>query len=123
MERVKSWDTITQTGLKIRERWQQLADKHGLGVSHWGLPALTGFTLQSTNALAYKTLITQEMLAKGYLASNCVYVSTEHTQEVVDGYFDALDPSFAIIKECEEGRDVMSLLKGPVCHGGFKRLN
>ena len=28
-----------------------------------------------------------------------------------------------LIKECEEGRDVMSLLKGPVCHSGFKRLN
>ena len=123
MERVKSWQTITKTGLNIRERWQQLADKHRLGISHWGLPALTGYTFQSDNALAYKTLITQEMLAQGYLASNCVYVSTEHTTEVVEGYFAALDPLFATIKECEEGRDVMSLLKGPVCHGGFKRLN
>ncbi len=123
MERVKSWETITQTGLNIRERWQKLADKHGLGVSHWGLAALTGYTFTSDNALAYKTLITQEMLAKGYLASNSVYVCTEHTPEVVEGYFDALDPLFATIKECEEGRDVMSLLKGPICHGGFKRLN
>jgi len=123
MERMKSWETITQTGLKIRERWQQLAEKHDLGVSHWGLPALTGFTFQSEDALAYKTLITQEMLAKGYLAGNSVYVSTEHSQEVVDGYFSALDPLFAIIRECEDGRDVMSLLKGPVCHSGFKRLN
>lgn len=123
MERVKSWETITQTGLGIRAGWQQLADKHGLKIEHWGLPALTGFTFKSENALAYKTLITQEMLAKGYLASNSVYVCTEHTQEVIAGYFDALDPLFATIKECEEGRDVMSLLKGPVCHGGFKRLN
>jgi glutamate-1-semialdehyde 2,1-aminomutase len=123
MERVKSWATITQTGLGIRAGWQQLADKHGLKIDHWGLPALTGFTFKSENALAYKTLITQEMLAKGYLASNSVYVCTEHTQEVITGYFDALDPLFATIKECEEGRDVMSLLKGPVCHGGFKRLN
>lgn len=123
MERVKSWETITQTGLAIRAGWQQLADKHGLKIDHWGLPALTGFTLKSENALAYKTLITQEMLAKGYLASNSVYVCTEHTQEVIAGYFDALDPLFATIKECEEGQDVMSLLKGPICHGGFKRLN
>lgn len=123
MERVKSWETITQTGLGIRAGWQQLADKHGLKIDHWGLPALTGFTFKSENALAYKTLITQEMLAKGYLASNSVYVCTEHTQEVIAGYFDALDPLFATIKECEEGRDVMSLLKGPICHGGFKRLN
>ena len=123
MERMQSWDTITNTGHQIRQGWQRLADKHGLKVDHWGLPALTGFTFQSPNALAYKTLITQEMLAKGYLAGNSVYVCTEHTTEVVSGFFEALDPIFGLIKECEEGRDVMSLLKGPVCHGGFKRLN
>jgi len=123
MERTKSWDTITQTGLKIRERWQKLADKHDLQIDHWGLPALTGYTFKGANALAYKTLITQEMLAKGYLAGNSVYVCTEHTPAVLDGYFAELDSVFATIKECEEGRDVMSLLKGPVCHGGFKRLN
>jgi glutamate-1-semialdehyde 2,1-aminomutase len=123
MERVRSWDTITQTGLNIRKGWQQLADKYSLAIDHWGLPALTGYTFKSEHALAYKTLITQEMLAKGYLASNSVYVCTAHTPEIVDGYFDALDPLFALIKECEEGRDVMTLLKGPICHGGFKRLN
>lgn len=123
MEREKSWETITQVGLNIRQGWQQLADKRGLKIDHWGLPSLTGFTFQSLNALAYKTLITQEMLDKGYLAGNSVYVCTEHTPEVVAGFFTALEPIFTLIKECEEGRDVMSLLKGPVCHGGFKRLN
>ena len=123
MGRIKSWETITQTGLNIRQGWQKLADKHGLKINHWGLAALTGFTFQSDNALAYKTLITQEMLGKGYLASNSVYACIDHTPEVVAGFFEALDPIFALIKECEEGRDVMTLLKGPVCHGGFKRLN
>ena len=123
MERVKSWETVTQTGLGIRQGWQQLAEKHGLKINHWGLAALTGFTFESANALAYKTLITQEMLDKGYLAGNSVYVCTEHTPEVVAGFFEALNPIFGLIKECEDGRDVMSLLKGPVCHGGFKRLN
>ena len=123
MEKIKSWETITQTGLNIRAGWQSLADKHGLKISHWGLPALTGFTFEHPSAMAYKTLITQEMLAKGYLAGNSVYVCIEHTPNVVEGFFQALDPIFALIKECEEGRDVMGLLKGPVCHGGFKRLN
>lgn len=123
MGRIQSWDLITQIGLSIRQGWQKLADKHGIKISHWGLPALTGFTFQSEHALAYKTLITQEMLVKGYLAGNSVYVSIAHTPEIVAGYFEALDPIFALIKQCEEGRDVMSLLKGPVCHGGFKRLN
>jgi len=123
MDRQQSWESITKTGLDIRQRWQQLADKHELQIDHWGLPALTGYTFQSPNALAYKTLITQEMLAQGYLASNSVYVCTEHTPDVLDGYFAVLDPLFKLIKECEQGRDVMALLKGPVCHGGFKRLN
>ena len=123
MEKLQSWDTITKTGNQIRQRWQQLADKHGISIAHWGLPALTGFTINSPNALAYKTLITQEMLAKGYLAGNSVYVCTEHTPDVVNLFFEKLDPVFALIKECEDGRDVMGLLKGPVCHAGFKRLN
>lgn len=123
MERTGSWDTITKTGLAIRAGWQGLADQHGLAIDHWGLPALTGFSFLSENALAYKTLITQEMLAKGYLAGNSVYVCTDHTPAVVDAFFNELDPVFALIKQCEEGRDVMGLLKGPVCHAGFKRLN
>jgi glutamate-1-semialdehyde 2,1-aminomutase len=123
MERTQSWETITKIGLDVRARWQKLADKHGLKIEQWGLPALTGYTFQSPNALAYKTLVTQEMLTKGYLAGNSVYACTEHTPEIVDGYFTALDPIFGMVKECEDGRDVMGLLKGPVCHGGFKRLN
>ena len=94
-----------------------------MSINHWGLPALTGFTFASENALKYKTLITQEMLAKGYLASNSVYVCTEHTDTVVSGYFEQLATVFALIKECEEGRSVDTLLKGPVCHSSFKRLN
>lgn len=123
MERMRSWEMITQTGLAIRQEWQRLADQYEIAISHWGLPALTGFSFQSPNALAYKTLITQEMLSKGYLAGNSVYVSIEHTAGIVKNFMDALAPVFALIKECEDGRDVMSLLKGPVCHAGFKRLN
>jgi glutamate-1-semialdehyde 2,1-aminomutase len=123
MERTKSWEAVTQTGLRIRSRWQTLANKHGLAIEHWGLPALTGYTFSSPKALAYKTLVSQEMLAKGYLAGNSVYVSLAHTDDVVDGYFEALDPIFGLIRECEDGRDVDTCLRGPICHGGFKRLN
>ena len=123
MEREKTWETISKTGLMIRQKWQGMAEKHGLSVTHWGLPALTGFSFVSENALAYKTLITQEMLAKGYLAANSVYVCIEHTPEIIEGYFEALESVFVTIRECEEGRDVNSLLHGPVCHADFKRLN
>jgi glutamate-1-semialdehyde 2,1-aminomutase len=123
MEREKSWDQITKTGQVISNDWQKLADKYSLSITRWGLPALSGYTFDLPNALAYKTLITQEMLKKGYLAANSVYTCTAHTEDIVDGYFTELDSVFAVIKECEEGRDVNTLLKGPLCHTGFKRLN
>jgi glutamate-1-semialdehyde 2,1-aminomutase len=123
MERDKSWEIITKIGKNISKRWQSLADKHELDISKWGLPALSGFTFKSSNSLSYKTLITQEMLKKGYLAANSVYACTEHSQECIDGYFEELDPIFATIKKCEDGMDVNSLLEGPLCHSGFKRLN
>jgi glutamate-1-semialdehyde 2,1-aminomutase len=123
MEEMKSWELITETGLAIRSGWQKLADNHNLEINHWGIPALTGFTFKSENTLAYKTLITQEMLKKGYLASNTVYACIDHTPEVLDKFFNALDPIMKLIKSCEEGQDISKLLKGPVCHDGFKRLN
>lgn len=123
MERTNSWETINQTGLEVTAGWCALAAKHGLSITINGLPALTGFSFNSTNALAYKTLITQQMLAKGYLAGTNFYACTEHTPSIVAAFLNELDPIFALINECEEGRDVWSLLNGPTCHAGFKRLN
>ena len=123
MERERSWEQVTATGLELRRRWQELADRHGLSISHNGLPALTGFAFQSPQALAYKTLITQEMLKKGYLAATSCYACLPHTPDVIEPYLEALDGVFALIAECEGGRSVEELLEGPVCHGGFRRLN
>lgn len=123
MEKVKSWELITNLGLEIRNGWKKLAELYGLNITYWGLPSLGGFSFQGDHALAYKTLITQEMLAKGYLASNSIYTCTEHTPEIIEKYFRDLEPIFSLIKECEDGRDIASLLHGPICHSSFKRLN
>ncbi len=123
MERVRSWERITETGKKIAEIWQRLGKKHHLEITTFGLPALIRFQFAGNKNLEYKTLITQEMLSKGYLATNSVYVCTEHTPEMIEGYTQALDEVFALIKECEDGRDVKTLLKGEVCHAEMRRLN
>jgi len=124
MEREKSWETITRIGQGVTERWQQLAQSHGLKIETSGLPALAGFSFTGPNALTYKTLLTQQMLDQGFLASTLLYASIAHTPELIDRYFDVLDPVFKLISDCDAGRqDASSLLRGPVCHGGFKRLN
>ncbi|TAU87479.1 aminotransferase class III-fold pyridoxal phosphate-dependent enzyme [Rhizobium leguminosarum] len=123
MERERSWETITAIGGQVTMRWETLAKEHGVSITTAGLPSLSTYAFNSPNALAYKTFVTQEMLAKGYLASTNFYSCVEHRPELIDGYFEALDPIFATIRECEDGRDIMSLLNGPVCHAGFRRLN
>lgn len=123
MERECSWERITAIGLELRRQWQALADRHGLTICHNGLPALTGFAIQSENALKYKTLITQEMLKKGYLAATSCYISLAHTPDVIESYLEALDAVFGLIADCEADRPVDDLLEGPVCHAGFRRLN
>ena len=123
MKKEKSWEQITETGGMIRKGWQSLADKYGLEIEQWGIPALAGFTFKSQHALAYKTLITQEMLKKGYLAGNSVYSCIEHKAELVEKFFETLESVFSLVKRCEEGGDVKSLLNGPICHSAFRRLN
>lgn len=124
MEETKSWEYITQTGIEIKKKWQQLADRYKLPITLWGIPALAGFSFISSNNLVYKTYITQEMLKKNFLASNTIYVCTEHTSKILDDYFSNLEEIFAEIVKFENGeKDINKSLVGPVCHGGFKRLN
>ena len=123
MEREKSWKKITNTGIQISNIWNKLAKKYNLPLITFGIPALIKMKFESKFNLEYKTLIAQEMLKRGYLASNSVYVCTEHTQEIISEYEKALDEVFKIISECEQGKPVTEFLDGPVCNKDFQRLS
>ena len=123
MERDNVPELITEYGHYINKSWEKLGANHGFNLDIGGLPSLTHFNFGSSNELIYKTLITQEMLKKGYLAANSVYVCKDHTKEIVDGYLVALDDVFLKIKQIDDGAVPDNYLEGPVCHSGFKRLN
>ena len=64
------------------------------------------------------------MLKKGFLASTNFYASTAHNEDNLDLYFNALETVYQQISSCEKGElQIAKLLEGPICHGGFKRLN
>ncbi len=123
MENIKSWKIITETGKNIGDRWKKLAEKYNIPLKISGLPALINFTIESNSWLKYKTYITQEMLKKGYLAGNSIYVSIAHNHSYIDGYFKILEPIFSKIQDFEKNNDIDSQLEGPVCHSAFERLN
>ncbi|EKT3956841.1 aminotransferase class III-fold pyridoxal phosphate-dependent enzyme [Flavobacterium psychrophilum] len=124
MEKLQSWKTITEMGNKMRSGWQKLANEHHLEISISGIPALSTYGFISPDALAYKTLITQEMLKKGFLASTNFYASTAHNDDNLASYLTALDEVYKLISDCENGKlKIADILNSPICHGGFKRLN
>lgn len=123
MEREESWKAVTHLGLLVNEGWRSLAKDVGLDVDVKGLPALTTIDFKSPNNLAYKTLVTQESLKKGILASNCVYLCTSHSEALIARYLEVLEPIFKTIARCEDGDDVNKYLDSGVCESGFGRLN
>ena len=124
MEEIKSWEIITEIGNKVRNGCQELANSYGLKINLAGIPALSTYSFESADAIKYKTLITQEMLKKGFLASTNFYACTEHTDQYIQSYFNGLDDIYRMISNCEKGlNNIDKLLEGPVCHNGFARLN
>ncbi|MDC0580890.1 aminotransferase class III-fold pyridoxal phosphate-dependent enzyme [Amylibacter sp.] len=123
MESEKPWEKAREVGLHISQIWQNIAEEHCLKIEISGLPALSRYTIISENALAYKTLITQEFLKHGYLAGTILYASNAHDISEFEEYAEILNEVFSLISDCENGRDVSHLLDGPICNTGFKRLN
>ena len=124
MECLKSWEIITNQGSKMQDLWKKLANENNVSISVNGIPALSTYTFNSDSALKYKTLVTQEMLKKGFLASTLFYASVAHTDEHIAIYGEALNEVFHLINKCEADiLNIDELLDGPVCHSGFKRLN
>ena len=107
---------LNRVGSKIQKGWKEKAKKHKLKIKVDGIPALSHFSFKHEDPLMMKTLFTQLMLERGFLATTNYYASHAHTQKHVKDYLTAVDETFKIMKKPK------GLLKGPVCHDGFERL-
>ena len=64
------------------------------------------------------------MLKHKFLAANGVYLSIAHNEKILKKYSEHLDEIFYKISECEKGNlDISSILKYPISHNPFGRLN
>ncbi|MFH1847099.1 MAG: aminotransferase class III-fold pyridoxal phosphate-dependent enzyme, partial [Candidatus Omnitrophota bacterium] len=113
---------LIDAGKMVREGWAVLAKKHGLNISVSGIAPLGHFSFKYKEPLVLKTLFTQYMLEKGFLASNVFYASFAHKKEHIDTYLEAVSGAFKFIADAINQGDVKKCLKGPVCQSGFKRL-
>ena len=124
MQKLKSWEIITTKGAKMIEGWKKIAAENNVKISISGIPALASYNFNHVDALKFKTLVTQEMLKHGFLASTNFYASVVHDDSCFEQYFDHLNNVFKEISFCvQDLKSINELLDGPVCHTGFSRLN
>ncbi len=64
------------------------------------------------------------MLQRGFLASNALYICTEHSKEIMNKYLESFEEILSIIAKCiHDDQDIDSLIAYPISHSGFSRLN
>ncbi len=114
---------LIKIGKLVQEGWIALAKKHGIDINITGICPLSHFSFINNEHLKLKTLFTQLMLEKGFLASTVFYSSYAHKEKQVHNYLLAVDSTFKIIANSIQRGNIDELLKTPVCHEGFKRLN
>ena len=123
MKRIKSWEVITEVGKKVRSGWEIISKKNSLDITIEGIPSLSSYKFNSNNDL-YQTFITQEMLKRGFLASNRFYASISHDDEKIELYLANLNEVFFELKQnIDDGIAIESILASATRHSGFKRLN
>jgi len=113
---------LVDTGEKIQIGWKEAAANNKLALDVSGIYPLSHFNFNYKEPLVLKTLFTQIMLEKGFLASTAFYASYAHKEDHVDEYLKSVDESFSFIAQAIKGGNPEKHLKGTVCHSGFKRL-
>jgi glutamate-1-semialdehyde 2,1-aminomutase len=113
---------LERIGRLVQAGWRSAAERAGLPIAVSGLPALSHFAINLENAQAVRTLFTQMMLDRGYLATNAFYAMYAHTAAHVERYLAAVGEVFKDLTAAVERKQVGQLLKGPVAHAGFYRL-
>ncbi|MBD3426530.1 MAG: aminotransferase class III-fold pyridoxal phosphate-dependent enzyme [Candidatus Omnitrophica bacterium] len=113
---------LKHTGSRIKAGWRKYADEHGLEIEISGIDPLGHFTFSGEKHLVLKTLFTQYMLERGFLATNAFYASYAHKDEHVDKYLDAVSEVFGLVRKAADSTSPEDFLKKKVCHSGFRRL-
>lgn len=115
---------LNEIGKKLKKQILDASAKAGFDLKIIGIDSVPIFIFPTDQALALKTLFTQEMLKRGFLASNVIYLSIAHSEEICEKYISAISEVFNLLQGAlDSNQDIASLIDGPVCHSGFQRLN
>ena len=119
---VRAHEHLIETGQAIQEGWEASGKRHGLAVKVSGIYPLSHFVFDYQDQPVMKAFFIQEMLAKGFLASNLFYSMFAHTKKHVATYLIAVDEVFRRIRQLKDAGRLRAALKGEPSASGFKRI-
>lgn len=124
-QKYRVWEKQMEYGEMVQNGWKEKAAEAGICLEVGGIAPLGHFSIAGKeDALVYKTFFVQEMLKRGYIASNAFYTSYAHSSQIIEEYLGHVGEVFQKIAEIDRKREsVKQHLEGPVCHSGFGRLN
>lgn len=114
---------LQRIGQMVREGWRVAAERAGLPIQIGGIVPMSHFAIRHEQGQVALTLFTQLMLEKGFLASGVFYATYAHQEQIVEEYLQAAEETFSTIARGLERGTLKDMLKGPVAHTGFARLN
>lgn len=121
--RVDAGPYLVQLGESVQSAWRAAASATGIAVTiGGGLAPLSRFTFDYPEPGPIRTLFTQLMLDRGFLAGTAFYAMYAHQHEHVEQYGKAVAEAFAELKTAIDSATVAEKLRGPVAHSGFQRL-
>ena len=106
----------------FRKTFKKLFQELNLNIELDGLQTIPLLKINEKNPTEIKTFFTQEMLKKGYLASNLTFLSISHTKSVIKRYADDSFEVFTKLKKYIRDENLIDFIDGKICHSGFKRL-
>ncbi|MBI1812553.1 aminotransferase class III-fold pyridoxal phosphate-dependent enzyme [Candidatus Peregrinibacteria bacterium] len=113
---------LMHMGTLVQEGWQKAAAQAELDLEVSGIKPLSHFSIRSDAGEAPRTLFTQLMLERGFLAHTNFYATYAHTEQHVSSYLQAVREVFPIIASALKKGTLEQMLRGPVAHAGFSRL-
>jgi glutamate-1-semialdehyde 2,1-aminomutase len=122
MEKLNIQKAIEKSGTMVQNNLKSLAADKNIPLKVKGFPALTSFSFDHPEGEILRTIFTQQMLSRGFLAGVAFYPTLAHNEKIISLYKDAVAETFEILGEVIKEKNFSKWLKGEKAHSGFSRL-
>ena len=111
------WDK----GNELKNGFNELAKKHNVKAEMIGCGPRQVVSFYEDDPSGHKDLFSQEMVKRGFIVGNIVYVTWAHSGKDIQNTIDAMDSSFAVLRKAiESGNGPDAFLEGQRSSAIFK---